>query len=92
MKIVGNPNVQRIMKAYNKDVEATKKTTGPKFESDKIEISQQAHDYQLAMKALNKLPDTRGEKVEEVKSQLDSGNYKPSSEDILNKILERIKG
>jgi len=90
MKIVGNPNVQRIMKAYNKDVGKTKKTEGLKFESDKIEISQEAHDFQLAMKALNDLPDVREDKIAEAKEQLESGNYKPSSEDVLNKLLERL--
>lgn len=92
MKIVGNTNVQGIMKAYGKNVGNVKKTEGPKFESDKIEISQEAHDFQVAMKALKDLPEVREEKVAELKQQVSSGTYNPSSEDVMNKLLSRLIG
>jgi len=92
MKIVGNTNVQSVMKAYGKNVGKTKKTEGIKFESDKIEISQEAHDFQVAMKAFKDLPDVREDKVSELKEQVNSGSYKPSSEDVMNKLLSRLEG
>ncbi len=67
-----------------------KKQKGSSSNLTKIEISQEAHDFQLAMKALNDLPDVREDKIAEAKEQLESGNYKPSSEDVLNKLLERL--
>ncbi len=61
-----------------------------KFEEDKIEISSQAREIQVAMKALKEVPDVREEKVNEIRAQIKNGTYKPSSEDVAEKLLERI--
>ncbi len=67
-----------------------KKAEGMKFEEDKIEISSQAREIQVAMKALKEVPDVREEKVNEIRAQIKNGTYKPSSEDVAEKLLERI--
>lgn len=78
------------MKAYGKTAPKAKKAEGMKFEEDKIEISSQAREIQVAMKALKEVPDVREEKVNEIRAQIKNGTYKPSSEDVAEKLLERI--
>lgn len=90
MKIQSNPNIQSVMKAYGKTAPKAKKAEGKKFEEDKIEISSQAREIQVAMKALKDVPDVREEKVNEIRAQIKNGTYKPSSEDVAEKLLERI--
>ena len=90
MKIQGNPNIQKIMKAYGKTTPKAQKTEGKKFEEDKIEISSQAREIQVAMKALKELPEVREDKVNEIRAQIKDGTYKPSAEDVAEKLLERI--
>jgi len=90
MKIQSNPNIQKIMKAYGKTPPKAKKAEGMKFEEDKIEISTQAKEIQVAMKALKDLPEVREDKVNEIRAQIKDGSYKPSSEDVAEKLLERI--
>lgn len=76
--------VQNAMKAYQKNVKRVKTVNTPK---DKIEISDRARDIQTARKAIEALPDTRQEKIDQVKTLLKSGEYKPSANDILEKML-----
>ena len=90
MKIQGNPNIQSIMKAYGKTAHKAKKTEGQKFEKDKIEISSQAREIQVAMKALKETPEVREAKVNEIKAQIKNGTYNPSAEDVAEKLLGRI--
>lgn len=84
MKITQSTGVQNVLKAYSKTAKKVGKTSGIK---DKVEISDYAKEIQLAKKAFSKLPEIREEKVEEIKSLLASGKYKPSAEDVLEKIL-----
>jgi negative regulator of flagellin synthesis FlgM len=92
MKIQSNPNIQKIMKAYGKQAPKAKKTEGVKFEEDKIEISTQAKEIQVAMQAIKDTPEIREEKVNAIRAQIKDGTYKPSSEDVANKILGRLTG
>lgn len=92
MKIQGHPHLQQIMKAYGKSAPKTAKTSGLKFEEDKIEISSQAREIQVAMKALKELPDIREDKVRDIRAQIQSGSYHPTGEDVAEKLLERLEG
>lgn len=91
MRINNSQNVQQVLKAYNKNVAKVKKTEESKFKSDKIEISESAKDFQVAMKAISKLPETREEKVEALKKKIAEGNYQPSAKDIAKKMLNDMK-
>lgn len=91
MRINNSQNVQQILKAYNKNVSKVKKTEEAKFKSDKIEISESAKDFQVAMKALSDVPEVREEKVEELKKKIADGKYQPSAQDIAKKMLNDIK-
>lgn len=91
MRINNSQNVQQVMKAYNKNVSKTKKTESTKFKSDKIEISESAKDFQVAMKALGELPDVRQDKVDTLKTKIEDDKYQPSAKDIAKKMLQDIK-
>ncbi len=91
MRINNSQSVQNVLKAYNKNVSKVKKTEETKFKSDKIEISESAKDFQVAMKALSDLPETREEKVDALKKKIADGKYQPSAQDIAKKMLEDIK-
>lgn len=91
MKITNSPNIQQIMKSYGKNVGSVKKKDDVKLSPDKIEISSEAKEFQIAMQAFKKLPDVRDDKVDELKDKIKDGSYKPSSEDIAKKLLESLK-
>jgi negative regulator of flagellin synthesis FlgM len=91
MRINNSQNIQQVMKAYGKNVNKTKKTEKATFQSDKIEISESAKDFQVAMKALSDLPEVREDKVDELKKKIADGKYQPSASDIAKKMLNDIK-
>lgn len=87
MKIYGNPNVNKIMRKYQNNVNKTQKTNKANFKEDKLEISSKARDFQVAMAAAKKLPDVREEKVDKIKAQIEKGQYKPSAKEVAKKML-----
>ena len=91
MRINSSQNVQQMLKAYNKNVSKVKETEKTTFKSDKIEISESAKDFQVAMKALSDAPEVRGEKVAALKKQIAEGKYQPSAKDIAKKMLSDMK-
>jgi negative regulator of flagellin synthesis FlgM len=91
MRINNNVNVQKVIKGYNKNVGKVKKAGKSEMKRDQIDISQSSKDFQIAMDAFKKLPDVRQDKIDEVKSQIDKGEYKPSAEDIIKKMMSNAK-
>lgn len=89
MKITNNSNVQKILGVYQKKSEGMEKASKFKQEKDKVEISEQARAFQVALSAYKKLPDIRKDKVNEVCRQIQSGSYHPSAEEIVERILDR---
>ncbi len=90
MKIYSNPNVQKMTKAYNKNVAQVKKTEKSQFSPDKIEISETAKDFQTAMKAFDQLPEVREQKIEQLKKEVRTGNYNPTAKEVVNKLADRV--
>jgi len=91
MRINNNMNVQQVLKSYNKNVGKANKTGKSEMKRDQIDISQSSKDFQVAMDAFKKLPDVRQEKVDDIASQIDKGTYKPSTEDIIKKMMSNAK-
>ncbi len=91
MKINSNIGVQNVVKAYQKVAPKAEQKTHVGFETDKIEISKEAKIQQAAMKALHQLPEIREEKVAQIKEQIKTGNYNPTAEQVIDKMLEIIK-
>jgi len=91
MKITNQMNIQNVLKTYGKSVKKTETPDKVVQSSDKVEISSAARDIQVARKALTDLPEVRTEKLDELKQLMASGNYKPSAEDIVDKLFSGIE-
>ena len=83
--------------AYNQ-IAALYKTTKPsKAKStaevtsarDQVQISRAGRDYQIAKQAVANASDIREDKVAELKTKVDSGNYKVDAGDFASKLLEK---
>ena len=57
---------------------------------DTFSLSVQAEDYQLARKAVARVPDVREDKVDALKSQIESGLYSVSASMVADKILHNL--
>jgi negative regulator of flagellin synthesis FlgM len=58
--------------------------------SEQIAISSKAKDIQKATEVANAAPDIRTEKVAQIKAKIEGGNYRVSSEQLAEKVLENI--
>ncbi len=87
MKITHIAGVSSVMKAYGKNV---KKMTGVKKATDKVEISSVAKELQVARKAFDELPEIREDRVAEIKQLMISGEYHPSVEDTVEKLMSSV--
>ncbi len=83
-------SIPNAMKAYGKTAKKTEAVEKPGQVADKVEISSQAMDIQVAMKALAEVPEVRSEKVEAIKAQIKSDTYKPSAIDIVDKMFANL--
>ncbi len=90
MKINNNPNVQKVIGAYKSKINKIEKTNKTMEFKDKVEISDKAKDFQVAMQAIKKLPEVRQEKIDGIKNAIKAGTYNPSAEEVVDKMLERI--
>ncbi|HHV47147.1 MAG TPA: flagellar biosynthesis anti-sigma factor FlgM [Tissierellia bacterium] len=57
---------------------------------DKLEVSDTAKDYTIAMEKYYKLPDIRREKVEELKEKVKSGTYYVDGKRVAERIMETV--
>ncbi|PKN77287.1 MAG: flagellar biosynthesis anti-sigma factor FlgM [Deltaproteobacteria bacterium HGW-Deltaproteobacteria-10] len=89
IKDVSSQMVQQYQKndnyVANTEKQATYATTKTE---EKVDLSTQAKDIQLAKNALSQLSDVREQKVQEIKSQVDNGKYNVSGEKIAGKMVE----
>lgn len=97
MKINGNnpidgKDLYGKVQELNKSQEAEKKEGTQKAESDKdkISLSGRAKEISELMGLIEKLPDVRMDKVDELKKAIDTGNYNFDSLKVAEKILEEI--
>jgi negative regulator of flagellin synthesis FlgM len=90
MKIWGE--IPKILGVYDKQKSIGKvdKTSGVSAKKDVVSISNQAKDYQTAMKAIKDVPDIRQDKVKELSEKFDSGTYSVSGNDVADKVLKSI--
>lgn len=54
---------------------------------DEVSFSSFGKDMQIAKNALAGIPDTRAEKVNDIKSRIDNGTYDVSNEDFAEKLM-----
>ena len=88
MRIDAYNAVSQIYKtiSYSKN----NKAVTNKKENDKYEISDTAKLYQVAKSAVASTSDVRMDMVNDVKARIQAGTYNISSEDVADKILDRI--
>lgn len=58
--------------------------------SDTLEISDFGKDYQIAKQATKAASDVRLDKIEQIKQQMESGNYNVSIEQVADDLAERL--
>jgi negative regulator of flagellin synthesis FlgM len=89
-KVRGVGGVYNSQKVESKkDIQGASRVKGKK---DEVQISKEAMDFQLVMKAAKAardVPDIREEVVAPIKERLDSGTYEVDSKDIADKLLAR---
>ncbi|HYE83660.1 MAG TPA: flagellar biosynthesis anti-sigma factor FlgM [Clostridia bacterium] len=79
----------------NQKVESKKEVSGAaniKGKKDEVQISKEAMDFQLVMKAAKAardVPDVREEVIAPIKEKLDNGTYEVDSSSIADKLLAR---
>lgn len=56
---------------------------------DELQISQAGRDFQIAKQAVAQSPDIREDKVAQLKSKIESGEYQVSAGDFASKLMER---
>ncbi len=89
MKIDGIGNVgnvyksKRANKAYGSNVSAPAK--------DEVSFSSIAKDLAVAKKAVDNTPDVRMEKVNDIKAQIQAGQYNISANQIAEKLLAQSR-
>jgi negative regulator of flagellin synthesis FlgM len=88
VKDVSSQMVQQYQKndnyAANSDKQAANATT---ITEEKVDLSTEAKDIQQARNALSQVPDIREQKVNEIKSQVEKGEYNVSGEKIAGKMV-----
>ena len=89
-KIGGVSGVYKNQKVESKkDVSGAAQVNGKK---DEVQISKEAMDFQLVMKAVKaarEVPDVREEVIAPIKEKLDNGTYEVDSKSIADKLLDR---
>jgi negative regulator of flagellin synthesis FlgM len=58
--------------------------------TDKVELSAASRDIQKIQEVLENTPDVRAEKVQELKSKIESGQYKVDAREIANKMISDL--
>lgn len=73
-------------KKFRKELDTTKNEKSEKIlRNEKVDISLKSKEVQDAKKIVDRASDIRWEKVEEIKAQIASGNYKVDAEAIADK-------
>lgn len=87
MKITGN--VAGVTGVYTNDkrISRVENTNKISMGTDDVKISSKGKDFAIAMNALKNVPDVRMDRVNEISAKLESGEYKVSGDDIMNKLF-----
>jgi negative regulator of flagellin synthesis FlgM len=86
---IRNERQTEIKKAVRDTGPPTKTTKGA--DRDELNLSNRASAFGKLVDQIKELPDVRTDKVESLRDQISSGNYKPSSDKIADAILRDEK-
>ncbi len=92
MKINNNDiNMNKIMKAYQNLNQKENNNINQTSKSDQVNISNEAKEIQNIKETLENKPAIRQDKVDQIKTQIQNGNYKVDSQKIAEKIISDIE-
>lgn len=91
MRINNNPNINKILKKYKTNSKKVNKASKANMKKDQLSISNDARDFQVAMKAVRNTPELRQDKVDEIKQKIKDGKYNPSAKDVAKKMINQAK-
>lgn len=82
---IDKPSGPLFIQAYQKQNQVSKLEKVKRVQNDQLEISNQAKELFEQTKDIDK---TRQEKINTLKAQIQSGDYKVNSENVANKVFE----
>jgi len=80
--------IQSYLRGENLNQPVDKQATPTAVAATKVDISSQAKDIQLAKTVISNLPEIRDAKVQDLKAQIQQGNYNIDS----GKVAEKMVG
>ncbi|MFA5479722.1 MAG: flagellar biosynthesis anti-sigma factor FlgM [Candidatus Muiribacteriota bacterium] len=73
---------------FKKELEATKSAKSDEIlKGEKVDLSSKSEEVREAKKIIDRAPDVRWDKVEEIKAKIASGTYKVDAEAIAEKFI-----
>lgn len=79
-----------VFKVYNENSGLKKVKDTSTKDKDQVKLSEQAIEFQHALKKVKEVEEIRTEKVENIKKQVQTGTYKIDGKKIAEKIIEDI--
>ena len=95
---ISNEQVRKVLQGYARQVENRKaekakssesKVEGAAAKVDSVTITTRSQEVVKAKEVYEKLPDTRSDLVDELKSKIEAGKYNVASKEIADKIIHR---
>lgn len=90
MKISGSIPVSGVSGAYRDTMRATATQQKGTFGTDKLELSDSAKSFALALKAAKDVPDVRLNIVADIKKNIEAGTYKADSRQIADSMIKKL--
>lgn len=91
--IISRTQVQNLLKVYEKTLGNKQvgnvDSSQPVARKDDVNISEASKLKQKVLQAVNQADDIRMDKVNGIKEQMESGNYKVDDADVAQKMIER---
>lgn len=83
-------SISQLYQIYEAKSVAPGKKSVSESKKDNVNVSEQAKEFQTALKAAMSSPSVREDKVNDIKNRIDNGSYNISAEDIADKITSYI--
>ena len=80
-----NANVQRL--DASQQSERAQKSDGDSSDSDRLELSVQSREFSQMQSLIQSTPDVREDRINQVRSEIESGTYNIKAEKIAEKII-----
>lgn len=82
---------ERVEQVAQQENQANETAAKPQARKDVVNLSPAVDRYNKATEFLKDLPDTRPDKVQEIKGKIEAGEYNVNSKDVATKMLNFMK-